>query len=119
MERLVEKIYPEKDAPIQWNTQAGNITNTIKVKIDFTLPALRSKNVVIWKYHADDSAKGRCDIILGWDLLEYLGLNLKLSYHFIKADDGPFKGSTTPTIDFGTYIFKYLNTVKLHLKNFN
>ena len=55
---------------------------------------------------------------LGQNLLTELGLNLKLSEHFIKADDGPFKGSTAPIFDLGTYEFKYLNTGRFHLNNF-
>ena len=70
MGRLVEKLYPEKDAPMQWHTQAGNITTDIKVTVDFTLTALRETNIVMWKYHVDDSAKGRYGMILGWDLLQ-------------------------------------------------
>ena len=46
MVRLVERLGPKKDAPMQWNTQAGNIRNNIRVKIDFTLPALSMTNVV-------------------------------------------------------------------------
>ena len=38
---LVKKLGLEKDAPMQWNTQAGNITTNLEVKIYFTLPALR------------------------------------------------------------------------------
>ena len=40
-------------------------------------------------------------------------MNLKLSEQLIKADDGPFKGSTTPMADLGTYVFKDLNTGKI------
>ena len=57
--RLTEKLHPEKGPPIQWNTQAGNITTNLKVKIDFTLPALSVTNVVTWNWHVDYSAKGR------------------------------------------------------------
>ena len=35
---------------------------------------------------------------------------MKLSEYFIEAGGGPFKGYTTPMVDLGTYIFKYLNT---------
>ena len=35
----------------------------------------------------------------------------------MKAYYGPFKGSITPMIDLGMYIFKCLNKVKLNLKN--
>ena len=53
--------------------------------------------------------------MLGQDLLTELWLNLKFSEHFIKADDGPFKNSTTPMAYLGTYVFKDLNTGKVHL----
>ena len=110
MGRLIEKLFLEKSAVMQWHIKAGNITTDYKVKVEFTLPALIAKNVVTWKFHVDDSAKDRYDMILGRYLLTELGLNLKFSEHVIKADDGPFKGSTAPMVDFGTYIFKDLNT---------
>ena len=46
MGRLIEKPLPEKDDPMQWDTQAGNITTNLRVIIDFTLPALSTTNVV-------------------------------------------------------------------------
>ena len=52
-------------------------------------------------------------MILGKDILTKLGLNLKLSEHIIRADYGPFKGSTTPMVDLGMYLFKVLNTGKI------
>ena len=103
MGRLVEKLSPEKDAPMQCHTQAGNITTGLKVKIDFTLPTLSATDAVTWGFHVDDSDKGGSDIILGRYLLIELVLNLKFYYHVIEADDGPFKGSTTPMVDLGTY----------------
>ena len=80
---------------MQWNIQARNITTNLKVKIGFTLPALSATNAITWNCHVYDSAKGRYDIILGRDLLTELG---------------PFNSSTTPMVDFGTYIFQYFNT---------
>ena len=49
--------------------EAGNTTTNLKVKVDFTLPALRATNAVNWRYHVDDSDKGRYDIILVCDVL--------------------------------------------------
>ena len=63
MRRLVEKLSLEKDALMQWHTQAGNITTNLKVKLDFTLPALIATNVLTWKCHVDESAKGIYDMI--------------------------------------------------------
>ena len=70
MVRLVKKLGLEKDAPVRWSTQAGNITSNIKVKVDFTLPELSATKFVTWNCHVDDSAKGRYDMILGRDLLK-------------------------------------------------
>ena len=55
---------------IQWNAQSGNITANINIKVNFTLPALNAMNVVTWKFHMDDSAKGRYHFLLGQDLLK-------------------------------------------------
>ena len=57
----------------------------------------------------DDSSKVRHETILGRYLLTALELNLKLSHHVIKADDGTFKGYVATIFDLGAYIFKYLN----------
>ena len=102
---------------MQWHTQAGNISSNLKVYVDFTLPPLSVTNVVTRKCHVYDSAKGMYGMILGRDILKELLLNLKCSEHVIEADDGPFKGSTTPMVDLGAYVFKDLNTGKLHPKN--
>ena len=54
-----------------------------------------------------DSAKGIYDVILGIYILTELGLSLKLYDHVIKAEYVPFKGSTAPMVDIGTYEFKF------------
>ena len=69
MGRLVENLHHEKYSVMQWHTQAGNITTNHKFELDFTLPALSATNVVMWKCHADDFAKGRYNMILGQYLL--------------------------------------------------
>ena len=61
-----------------------------------------------WNCHADDLTKGGYEMILGRDPLTELGLNLKLSDHNIKADDGPLKGLTETMFDMGTYEFESL-----------
>ena len=98
---------------MHWNTQAGNITTNLKVKIYFTLPALIATNFVTWNCHVYESVKGRCDMILGQDLLIELGLNLKFYEHVIEADYVTFNGYTTSMVYLGTYIFKDLNTGKI------
>ena len=69
MGRLVKNLYPKKYYVMQRHTQAGNITTNIKVEVKFTLPKLIAENVVTWKFHVDDSAKVRYNMILGRYLL--------------------------------------------------
>ena len=78
--------------------------------MDFTLPALSVTSVMTWKCHADESTRGRYDMIIGRYLLIELGLNIKKSQHVIEAYDGPFIESTSHMVDLGAYIFKDLNT---------
>ena len=59
MVRIIEKLHPEKDATMQWHTQAVNITTNLKVKEDLTLQIFSATNSMTWKFHVDDSAKGR------------------------------------------------------------
>ena len=101
---------------MQWHTQSGKIATNLKGKTDFTLPELSLKEIVMWYFHVDESAKGGYDMILGSDLWTVLGLNLKLSDHMIESYDGTFKGSTAPMVDLGKYWFKYLETVKITLE---
>ena len=67
--RLVKKTAPEKYSRMQCHTQAGDITNNLKVKVDFTLPTLSVTNVVTWKCHVDEYSRGGYDIIIGQDIL--------------------------------------------------
>ena len=97
---------------LKWHTQEGSITNNKKVKIDFTLSELSATKIVTWNFHVDKSAKVRYDMILVRDIPTNLGLNIKLSDRIIEAYYGPFKGSTSPMVDLGTYEFKYSNTGK-------
>ena len=57
MGRLIQKLNTNKDAVMQWHTQEGNITTTIKVKIYFTLTELSATKTVTWNFHADESPK--------------------------------------------------------------
>ena len=50
---------------MQWHMQYGSMSTNIKVEVDLTLPTLSTENVVMWKYHVDDPAKCRYNIILG------------------------------------------------------
>ena len=68
MRSMVHKLIPEKYDVMKWQTQAINITTNFEVKVDFTLPTLITMNVVTWKFHVYESARGRYDILLGRDI---------------------------------------------------
>ena len=102
---------------MRWHTQTGNITTNMKVEIYFNLPEFSTTEIIQCNCYVDDSDKYRYDMILGRDILTVLGLNLKHSEQFIKANDGPLKGPSKPMIDLGKYKFKYSNTWKLKPKN--
>ena len=48
---------------MQCYMQAGNITTNLKVEVEFNLPELSATNFGTWKFHVDDSAKGRYNMI--------------------------------------------------------
>ena len=112
-EKANKKLNPKEDSVMQWHTQAFNIATNMRVKIYFSLPKVSRTKTMTWNYHVNESAKIRYYTILGRYLLKELVLNLKLSEHIIKADDGPLKGSSAPMVDLITYEFKALNTDKM------
>ena len=103
---------------MKWHMRAVNLTNNVKVKIDFTLPEFSATEIVTWEFHMDDSDKDRYSIIIGRYILISLLLNINFSKRVIEAGGGPLKGYTSPMIYLGEYKFKYLNTVKIRLRNY-
>ena len=69
MGKMVLILSIEEDAVMQWYKKARNVTTNLKVEVNFTLPVISTTNVVTWKFHVDDSPKGRYDMILGRYLL--------------------------------------------------
>ena len=114
---MVKKLLPETDAVMQWQTQAGKITTNLKVNVYFTVPARIATDVVTWKCHMDDSAKGRYYKILGRHILKELGSNLNFSEHVIEADESPVMEAMATIVDLVAYVFKILNAGKLNWNN--
>ena len=108
--RLITILKPEEEAMIQWNTQVGNITTDLRIKIDLTLPNFSATKIVMWNCHVDNSAKVRYYMILGRYLLTALGSNPNFSENLIKAENETLKVSSAPMVDLGTYEFIYVNT---------
>ena len=66
--KIITQLNYKENAVMQWHTQAGKITNNMKVKIYFTSPEFSAKKIVTWNCHVDDPTKGRYNMILGRDI---------------------------------------------------
>ena len=74
--KLKQKISPKITT---WEIQAGELTTSLKLKVDFCLPELSTTKIVSWEYHVDNKNSSRYDMILDRDLLIALGMDLKFS----------------------------------------
>ena len=63
-----------------------------KVKAQFTLPELQSKRLIEWKFHVTKDM-GAYDMIIGRDILSFLGIDISFSNQVITWDGAemPFK----------------------------
>ena len=77
-----------------WTTPGGALKTTCKCKAQFTLPELHDNRLIEWDVHVSKSL-GAYDMIIGRDLLEDLGIDLKFSSQTVEWDDSelPFKES--------------------------
>ena len=75
-----------------WTTPAGEMTTRNKVKAQFTIPELQEKRLVEWNFHVADNM-GAYDMIIGRDVLSFLGIDIKFSEQVVTWDYGemPFK----------------------------
>jgi hypothetical protein len=61
-----------------WTTPSGTLMTSKKVKSRFTIPDLHDNRLIEWDVHVTKSL-GVHDMILGRDLLEFLGIDVKIS----------------------------------------
>ena len=72
--------------------QVEKFTTPKKVNIYFFLPEFSAMKTMTWQYHVNESAKGRYNMILGRDLLTYMGLDLKFYEDVIIGSDRTYEG---------------------------
>ena len=77
---------------MRWTTPAGEVTTNTSVKSELTLPELHHDKVIQWSFHVTKSL-GAYDMIIGRDLLEFLGIDIKFSTKTVEWDSAlmPFK----------------------------
>ena len=89
-----------------WETQSGKFTTSKKVNIDFFLLEFSATNIVTWKCHVEESTNSRYDIILGRDLINALGMDLKFSENIIVDGEGLHEGLSAPMVDVSNQEFE-------------
>ena len=107
-ESLVTETYAKKlklrktaGRPKVWSTPAGEMTTSQKCKTQFTLPELHSDRTVEWDFHVTKSL-GAYDMIIGRDILEFLGIDIKFSDQTVEWGFAslPFKDQDSNLTDF-------------------
>ena len=100
-ESLVTQKYTKKlrvresnTKPTVWTTPAGEMSTRSKVKAQFTLPELQEKKLIKWNLHVVPDM-GAYDMIIGRDLMVFLGIDIRFSDQVVTWDGAemPFKPS--------------------------
>ena len=76
----------------KWTTPAGEMTTKSTVKAQFIMPELHDNRMIEWKIHVT-KPMGAYDMIIGRDILEDLGIDIRFSTKTIDWEDHeiPFK----------------------------
>ena len=78
--------------PMKWTTPAGEVSTRKTVKTQITLPEFYHDRIIEWDYHVAKSL-GMYDMIIGRDMLEFLGVDIRFSTMTVEWDGAeiPFK----------------------------
>ena len=85
-QKHVEKLRVRKNSETTWHTSAGNFKTFGKSKIEFKLPEFYEKRIVQRDIHVTQKL-GNYDMIIGRDILEELGIDIKYSDNTITWDE--------------------------------
>jgi len=88
----VKKLKHRKADKSSWTTPMGTFNTKGTVRPQFILPELHDDRMIEWDFHVSKDLGGY-DMIIGRDILEDLGIDLKFSTHEIEWDHNviPFK----------------------------
>ena len=76
--------------PQRWKTKGGNFSTTTPCVVPFYIEDFSTQKRVTWNFHVDNqttSSKSGYDMIIGHDLLDKLGIDIKFSSGTLKWDD--------------------------------
>ncbi len=72
------RIWTSSKSSIVWSTPAGEMKTQQRVKTQFTIPELQEKKLIEWNLHVTEGL-GAYDMIIGRDILTFLGINIQFS----------------------------------------
>jgi hypothetical protein len=72
------RIRTSSKSSIVWSTPAGEMKTQQRVKTQFTIPELQEKKLIEWNLHVTEGL-GAYDMIIGRDILTFLGINIQFS----------------------------------------
>ena len=100
-EEYAKKLRAKRSSTQQvWTTPSGSMTTSSKVRTQFTIPELHDNRVIEWDMHVTKSL-GAYDIIIGRDLLQFLGIDVLFSSLTVEWDGAtmPFKAQDATVMD--------------------
>ena len=100
-EKFAKKLKIRQSASKQvWTTPSGTMTTKAKVKAQFTIPELHDRRVIEWDVHVTKDL-GAYDMIIGRDLLQFLGIDVLFSSLTVEWDGAsmPFKEQDATVLD--------------------
>jgi len=98
--KFVKKLRLKKssNSSTVWTAPGGEMHANQKVKAQFTMPELHEDRLIEWNLRVT-KAFGKCDMIIGRDILQFLKIDLRFSHNTVEWDGSelPFKdGEATP-----------------------
>ena len=94
-EKFASKLKSKKDpkGKTEWSTPAGTVTTGKIVTTQFTIPELQDDKLIEWDCHVIPGLGLNYDMIIGRDLLEFAGIDIKFSSQTVEWNDFemPFK----------------------------
>ena len=93
--KFTKNLLKYRSTPTIWKTSAGDFKTTNKVELSMVFPELHSRRIINHKTHITPLEMGY-DMIIGRDLLESLGIDIKFSSNTVKWDHAeiPMKPQT-------------------------
>jgi Reverse transcriptase (RNA-dependent DNA polymerase) len=99
-EKYTKKL-KKRQAPQGWSTPGGELNTNKMVKSQFTMPELQDDKLIEWNMYATKDL-GNYDMIIGRDILQFLGINIQFSTQEVVWDgyaSMPFKDFDATALD--------------------